>query len=693
MKTLLDPQTIKHGLWLIPSLPLAGAVINGLLRRRLPERLIHLIGCASVFMAFLVSMAGFLTLIRIEEPHNRLLIQSLYQWLVTVWDGGRFSLDAAFRLDPLSATLCLVVTGVGFLIHLYSVGYMSGDESQGRYFAYLNLFTFSMLLLVLADNLLLMFVGWEGVGLCSYLLIGFWFTDLEKAQAGMKAFIVNRVGDFGFFVGLMLLFWTLFEGSGGSLSGLDFEQLREASPLLGSANPIFGVGVATWVALLFFVGATGKSAQIPLYIWLPDAMAGPTPVSAFIHAATMVTAGVYMIVRLNFLYVLAPAAMTMVAVVGAVTAFYAATIALTQDDIKRVLAYSTISQLGYMFLAVGVAAFSTGIFHLVTHAFFKALLFLGAGSVIHAVHSNDMKEMGGLKKYMPHTYLTFMTAYLAISGIPPLSGFMSKDEILWATFNSHLSIPGLGKALWALGLFGAGLTAFYMTRLVALTFMGNFRGGKEREDHLHESPRVMTFPLMALAILSVVGGAIGLPAVTHLPNVLHDFLSSVLSSHGASGHQVHSYGLELLLMLVSTGVAVTGIYVGWLFYVKRPELPGRMAARFERMYQVLLNKYYMDEIYEAIFLRPVLQVVTLSGRFDLKTIDGAVNASSRLTAKFSFLIGWEDLTIVDGAVNGLARIFKKWGAWIRHLQTGRVQHYLYSVVLGIFCLCVFMFLF
>ncbi len=693
MKTLLDPQTIKHGLWLIPSLPLAGAVINGLLRRRLPERLIHLIGCASVFMAFLVSMAGFLTLIRIEEPHNRLLIQSLYQWLVTVWDGGRFSLDAAFRLDPLSATLCLVVTGVGFLIHLYSVGYMSGDESQGRYFAYLNLFTFSMLLLVLADNLLLMFVGWEGVGLCSYLLIGFWFTDLEKAQAGMKAFIVNRVGDFGFFVGLMLLFWTLFEGSGGSLSGLDFEQLREASPLLGSANPIFGVGVATWVALLFFVGATGKSAQIPLYIWLPDAMAGPTPVSAFIHAATMVTAGVYMIVRLNFLYVLAPAAMTMVAVVGAVTAFYAATIALTQDDIKRVLAYSTISQLGYMFLAVGVAAFSTGIFHLVTHAFFKALLFLGAGSVIHAVHSNDMKEMGGLKKYMPHTYLTFMTAYLAISGIPPLSGFMSKDEILWATFNSHLSIPGLGKALWALGLFGAGLTAFYMTRLVALTFMGNFRGGKEREDHLHESPRVMTFPLMALAVLSVVGGAIGLPAVTHLPNVLHDFLSSVLSSHGASGHQVHSYGLELLLMLVSTGVAVTGIYVGWLFYVKRPELPGRMAARFDRMYQVLLNKYYMDEIYEAIFLRPVLQVVTLSGRFDLKTIDGAVNASSRLTAKFSFLIGWEDLTIVDGAVNGLARIFKKWGAWIRHLQTGRVQHYLYSVVLGIFCLCVFMFLF
>ncbi len=460
MSNLVNPQIVKNTLWLIPALPLTGAVINGLLRRRLPERLIHFIGCASVFIAFVVSLVGFFTLIQIEAPHDRLLIQSLYQWLLTVWDPGRFSLEVAFRLDPLSAVLCLVVTGVGFLIHLYSVGYMSGDESQGRYFAYLNLFTFSMLLLVLADNLLLMFVGWEGVGLCSYLLIGFWFSDLEKAQAGMKAFIVNRVGDFGFFVGLMLLFWSLFEGSGASVTGLDFNQLKEAIPLLGSASPTLGVGVATWVALLFFVGATGKSAQIPLYIWLPDAMAGPTPVSAFIHAATMVTAGVYMIVRLNFLYLVAPVAMTVVAVVGAATAFYAATIALVQNDIKRVLAYSTISQLGYMFLAVGVGAFSTGIFHLVTHAFFKALLFLGAGSVIHAVHSNDMQEMGGLRKYMPHTYLTFMAAYLAISGIPPLSGFVSKDEILWATFNSHLSIPGLGKALWALGLLGAGLTAF-----------------------------------------------------------------------------------------------------------------------------------------------------------------------------------------------------------------------------------------
>ncbi|MEJ2429403.1 MAG: NADH-quinone oxidoreductase subunit L [Deltaproteobacteria bacterium] len=626
---------MKSILWLIPCFPLAGAIINGLLRRRLPARLIHIVGCASVFLAFLVSVSGFITLIRIEEPHNRLLIQPLYQWLLTVWDQGRFSLEVAFRLDPLSATMCLVVTGVGFLIHLYSVGYMAGDESQGRYFAYLNLFTFSMLLLVLADNLLLMFVGWEGVGLCSYLLIGFWFSDLEKAQAGMKAFIVNRVGDFGFFVGLMLLFWTLFEGSSGRVSGLGFNELREAVPLLASASPILGAGVATWIALLLFVGATGKSAQIPLYIWLPDAMAGPTPVSAFIHAATMVTAGVYMIVRLNFLYLIAPAAMTVVAVVGAVTAFYAATIALTQNDIKRVLAYSTIS----------------------------------------------------------HTYLTFMAAYLAISGIPPFSGFMSKDEILWATFNSHLSVPGLGKVLWALGLLGAGLTAFYMTRLVALTFMGTFRGGPEEEKHLHESPLVMTIPLMILALLSAIGGAMGLPAVTHLPNLLHHFLSPVLGGHLTSGHEVHAYGLEVFLMLVSTGVALSGIGLGYHFYLKRPELPEQIRARFARVYRLLLNKYYVDEIYRALFLRPVLKLVALSGLFDLRVIDGAVNLSSRITAKFSFLIGWEDLTIVDGAVNGLANVFQRWGAWIRYAQTGRIQQYLYSVVLGIFGLCVLMLLF
>jgi NADH-quinone oxidoreductase subunit L len=585
-----------------------------------------------------------------------------------------------------------VVTGVGFLIHLYSVGYMAGDESQARYFAYLNLFTFAMLLLVLADNLLLMFVGWEGVGLCSYLLIGFWFTDLQKAEAGMKAFIVNRVGDFGFFVGLMLLFWTLYEGSDGRITGLSFQQLQEATPLLTSAGSLLGIGAATWVALLLFVGATGKSAQIPLYVWLPDAMAGPTPVSAFIHAATMVTAGVYMIARLHFLYILAPAALAVVAVVGGVTALYAATIAVTQNDIKRVLAYSTISQLGYMFLAVGVSAFDAGIFHLVTHAFFKALLFLGAGSVIHAVHSNDMQAMGGLRKYMPVTCITFMTAYLAISGIPPFSGFMSKDEILWAAFSSELPVPGLGKILWALGLSAAALTAFYMTRLVVLTFAGTFRGGPERQAHLHESPRIMTLPLMALAVLSVVGGVLGLPAVTHLPSVLQDFLNPVLGGHPHSGDLTHGYGLEILLMVLSTGVASAGIYLGWLCYVKRPELPGLAAQRFARLYRLVFNKYYVDEIYQRLLVRPLLNLVALSGRFDLHGIDATVDFSSRLTAKLSFLVGWEDLQVVDGAVNGLAEVVQGWGSQIQRLQTGKIQHYLYSVVLGLFLLSVVMFL-
>ncbi|HYR02746.1 MAG TPA: NADH-quinone oxidoreductase subunit L, partial [Syntrophobacteria bacterium] len=605
--------TIRECLWLIPALPLAGAVVNGLAGKRLPSRLIHIIGCASVFLAFLVSVAGFFSLLGIQEPERRLFTQSLYQWLFTAWDHGRFSLEVAFRLDPLSVVLCLVVTGVGFLIHLYSVGYMAGDESQARYFAYLNLFTFAMLLLVMADNLLLMFVGWEGVGLCSYLLIGFWFSDLEKAQAGMKAFIVNRVGDFGFFVGLMLLFWTVFEFGEGRVSGLNFQQLEEAVPLLHSASPVLGIGVATWVALLLFVGATGKSAQIPLYVWLPDAMAGPTPVSAFIHAATMVTAGVYMVVRLNVLYLAAPAALAVVAVVGAVTALYAATIALAQNDIKRVLAYSTISQLGYMFLAVGVAAFEAGIFHLVTHAFFKALLFLGAGSVIHAVQRNDMQEMGGLRKYMPVTYGTLLVAYLAISGVPPLSGFMSKDEIIWATFTSHLPVPGLGKALSVLAVLGAGLTPFYMTRLMALTFAGRFRGGSERENHLHESPLVMTVPLMALAVLAVVGGLLGLPAMTGLPHLLHDFLGPVVGDHTAFGNETHSLGLEVLLMLVSTGVAATGMFLGWLFYVRRPELPGLVAARFSRLHRVLVHKYFVDEVYQAVFVRPVLSLVALSG--------------------------------------------------------------------------------
>jgi len=674
---MLNSQFIQTALWLIPGLPLFGATINGLLGKRLSPRLIHFIGCSGIFLSFLLTAAGLFALIHIDAPGQRLLIQTLYQWMHIAWPGGQFSLEVAFRLDPLSVVLALVVTGVGFLIHLYSVGYMAGDPSQARYFAYLNLFSFAMLVLVLADNLLLLFVGWEGVGLCSYLLIGFWFTDLEKARAGMKAFIVNRVGDFGFFIGLMLLFWSLFEAGGSGVAGLSFLQLKEAAPLLGT-------GTATWVALLFFMGASGKSAQIPLYIWLPDAMAGPTPVSAFIHAATMVTAGVYMIARLNFIYLAAPAALAVVAAVGGLTAVYAATIAVVQNDIKRVLAYSTISQLGYMFLAVGMAAFSAGIFHLITHAFFKALLFLGAGSVIHTVHHNDMQAMGGLKKYMPLTYGTLIIAYLAISGIPPFAGFFSKDVILAATLNGHLPVPGLAPALFGLGLLGAGLTAFYMTRLMVLTFAGGFRGAKEQQAQLHESPPVMTRPLLALAVLAALGGIIGLPELTHFPNLLHEFLGPVFVIRPTPEHAVQAHGIaqEIILLTLSTTVAVAGVYFGIVFYGKRPQLPEKVAARFKRLYRLLVHKYYVDEVYQNLFVRPLLKLVSIIGRFDLQGIDAVVGRSSRLTATLSFLVGWEDLKVVDGAVNGLAVIIQKWGTRMRQLQTGHVQHYLYSAATG-----------
>jgi NADH-quinone oxidoreductase subunit L len=408
----------------------------------------------------------------------------------------------------------------------------------------------------------------------------------------------------------------------------------------------------------------------------------------------MVTAGVYMIARLNFIYLTAPAALAVVAAVGGLTAFYAATIAVVQNDIKRVLAYSTISQLGYMFLAVGVAAFSAGIFHLVTHAFFKALLFLGAGSVIHAVHHNDMRAMGGLKKYMPLTYGTLIIAYLAISGIPPFAGFFSKDAILAATLNAHLPLAGLAPALFGLGLLSAGMTAFYMTRMMVLTFAGGFRGAKEQQAQLHESPPVMTRPLLALAVLAALGGIIGLPELTHFPNLLQEFLSPVFDLRPTPEHaaQAHSIGKEVVLLTVSTAVAVAGIFLGIAFYVKRPQLPEKLAARFRRLYPLLVHKYYVDELYQNLFVRPLLKLVTISSRFDLRGIDAVVNRSSWLTAKLSSLVGWEDLKVVDGAVNGLTVVIQKWGERIRQLQTGHVQHYLYSVATGaciLFLLLVF----
>ena len=477
-------HTVSTLRW-IPLLPFLAMLVHVFFGRRLGRGPVGWIACGAVGASFILSVQALLTLS--AAGPGAVLVDRAYQWIAA----GEFSVDATLNFDALAAVMCLVVSGVGFLIHVYSTGYMGHDPDYARYFAYLNLFTASMLVLVLADSLPLMFVGWEGVGLCSYLLIGFWYTDPEKASAGKKAFVVNRIGDAGCVLGMALLFWSL---SDGGLASLRFAVVNEHAAELGG-------GIALAAALLLFVGATGKSAQIPLFVWLPDAMAGPTPVSALIHAATMVTAGVYMVARLNGLYLAAPAAMTVVAAIGALTAFAAASIGIAQNDIKKVLAYSTISQLGYMFLALGVGAFAAGLFHVVTHAFFKALLFLGAGSVIHALHEEqDIRNMGALRSKMPITSATFLVATLAIAGVPGLSGFFSKDEILASAF------AGGHYGLWALGLLGAAMTAFYMTRLLVLTFYGDYRGDNERWQKAHESPKSMTFALVVLAVLAAVGG-------------------------------------------------------------------------------------------------------------------------------------------------------------------------------------------
>jgi len=627
-------------LWLIPAFPLAGFLINGLLGRRIGDRAVGFVGPAAVGASFAVAVAAFVALAG-RPVEARVLDQNLYTWLAV----GDFYAQAAFLLDPLSAVMVLVVTGVGFLIHVYSVGYMRGDPGFWRFFAYLNLFTFAMLILVMADNFLLMFVGWEGVGLCSYLLIGFWFDNDDYASAGKKAFIVNRIGDFGFLIAIFLIF-----GSFGSIAFADV--LPHAASVLEPGAPL-----AFWICFFLFVGAVGKSAQIPLYVWLPDAMAGPTPVSALIHAATMVTAGVYMVARAHALYELAPTALAIVAGVGAATALFAATIGLVQNDIKKVLAYSTISQLGYMFLGVGVAAFAAGIFHLVTHAFFKALLFLGAGSVIHALHDEqDMRRMGGLRAHMPVTYWTMLAATLAIAGIPPLAGFVSKDEILWKTWESGHPV------LWAIGFVTAGLTALYMFRLFFLTFHGEFRGTDAEKAHLHESPWSMAGPLAALGVLSVAGGWIGLPAAIgeplgHVPNLFHDWLAPVFESgHGAAAEAHHAIPpIEYGLMAASVAVAALGVMVAWRLYLKDPRLPERIAERFHGAYVVLRGKYYVDEAYDFLVVRPFLGLSRFAWRIvDDGLIDGLGVRGSGAVVRFGSGVAsrWE-----SGYLQGYVVVF------------------------------------
>ncbi len=568
---------------------------------------------------------------------------SFFEWISV----GALSVSAAFVIDHISAIMVLVVTGVGTLIHLFSVGYMSHDARPSKYFAYLNLFLFNMLLLILGDNLLVMFVGWEGVGLCSYLLIGFWFTDSEKAAAGMKAFITNRIGDAGFILGMFTLFFLY--------GSLNFQDIIERVPQLAEVG--WG-GPITLACLFLFVGATGKSAQIPLYVWLPDAMAGPTPVSALIHAATMVTAGVYMIVRLNPLFLAAPNALHVVAVVGGATAVIAATIGLTQWDIKKVLAYSTVSQLGYMFLACGVGAFGAAMFHLMTHAFFKALMFLGSGSVIHAMHEEqDIRKMGGLRMYLPITYFTFLMGWLAIIGMPPFSGFFSKDEILWQAYSSPLG----HKGLWAVGVVGAMCTAFYMTRLMALTFWGRSRVPKD--VHPHESPAVMTIPLIILAVLSVVGGLVGIPHVLgqilpgHPGNLLEGWFEHVIRKPAAGDHH-GSAATEMALMGVSMSLAALSAWFAYYCYIVAPHLPSRFTARFSGVYRLVANKYFVDEFYFENIINPL------------------VTGSRGLWA-------YVDVNFIDRATYFVTDLVRGLGSAVRTLQNGNMQQYALYIAMGV----------
>ncbi|MCS7280583.1 MAG: NADH-quinone oxidoreductase subunit L [Desulfobacterota bacterium] len=626
-------------IWLIPSFPAIGFLINGLLGKRIPKSVVSWVGCLSVFLSFCVSVLIFIELLKLP-PQARFIEKDIFDWIVS----GEFVTKVGFRIDPLSIVMCLIVTGVGFLIHVYSVGYMHDDPGYSRYFTYLNLFVFMMLILVTGNNVLLMFVGWEGVGLCSYLLIGFWYEKDSASNAGKKAFIVNRIGDYGFLLGIFLLFLSLGEKG---VWTLNFSEIEKNVTLLDR-------NVVALITLLFFIGATGKSAQIPLYVWLPDAMEGPTPVSALIHAATMVTAGVYMIARLNFLYSMAPEIMSLVAIVGVLTAMFAASIGFAQYDIKRVLAYSTISQLGYMFLGVGVGAYAAGIFHLMTHAFFKALLFLGAGSVMHALAGElDMRKMGGLKRYLPTTYWTFLVACLAIAGIPGFSGFFSKDEILWKA----LSSPHGGIFVYAIALVTAGMTAFYMFRLLFNVFYGRERMDEELKHHVHESPKIMTVPLVILAILSIIGGYVGIPHVLGGGAHFEHFLEPVFKSAKAHEPLYHSAALEIGLMVLSVIVALIGIYVAYTYYLKKPELSEDFAKRHQTLYKTIHNKYYVDEVYGYLFVRNLLRLGT-------------------------FLKNFIDEAIIDGIVNGLGYILRGLGSLLRFLQSGYVQAYAFSMIIG-----------
>jgi NADH-quinone oxidoreductase subunit L len=661
-------------LWAIVLLPLAGFLINGWAAFRAPEQKIipTIVGPGVVGLAFLLAVINFVQMLGMElhEP----MVERYFTWMAA----GSLQIEAALHLDQLSILMTLIITGVGFLIHVYSTGYMQSDPGYARYFAYVNLFVFFMLVLVLGSSYAVMFVGWEGVGLCSYLLIGFWFKDREKADAGKKAFIVNRIGDFGFLVAMFMMF--------GHLGTLDFVAVFDAAPATFAA----GSAVVTAITLFLFLGAAGKSAQIPLYIWLPDAMAGPTPVSALIHAATMVTAGVYMVARSSVLFALSPKTMIVVAGIGALTAVFAATIGLVQNDIKKVLAYSTVSQLGYMFVGVGTGAYAAGIFHLMTHAFFKALLFLGAGAVIHAMHhalhhthsdwdAQDMRNMGGLRKYLPKTWLTMWIGTLAIAGVWPFAGFFSKDEIIWQTAARAVGpFRGWFTLFWIMALAGALLTAFYMTRLMVMTFHGETRLGDKERHHMHEVPSVMWVPLAVLAVLSFVGGWVNVPeAIKHMPVLgwvpgtewLHHWLEPVTVradeilalTYGPLTESAPAGGGEGMWAALSFAVATAIVIVAATMIAKWRYSSAATAPKATGFKRVLYNKWYVDELYDAIVVRPLL-------------------TTSRAAWQ------WIDQGMIDRTVNGMGEL-SRWAGWLgAHVQSGQVNTYAFAVVVGVLIL-------
>ncbi len=682
---------MKLLVWLIPLFPALGALINGLLGSRYTRDKAHYVAVGSVGISLVLAL---IVVIRVIADPTHAIRAKAFTWIYA----GSFQADMALMVDPLSAIMLFFVCGVGFLVHLYAVGYMHGDPGFSRFFTYLNLFMMSMLILILADNYLLMFVGWEGVGLCSYLLIGFWYERPAAPEAGKKAFLVNRIGDASFMLAVFLIFWTA--------GSLDYETVFDKAH-----HGAFTTGVATAVTMLLFVGAMGKSAQVPLYVWLPDAMEGPTPVSALIHAATMVTAGVYMVVRSQALFMLAPTTMFWVALVGAFTAIFAASIGLVQTDIKRVLAYSTVSQLGYMFLACGVGAFSSGLFHVMTHSFFKGLLFLGAGSVIHAMHEEqDMRNMGGLYEHIPGTYRTMAIATLAIAGIFPFAGFWSKDEIL----TMAVKAGGINVLFWILGMCAAFMTSFYMFRLLFMTFYG-----KERfdEDHVHphESPSVMLTPLKILAVLSLIGGfVVGIPPENGL---FHRFLANAF--HHAGEHHPHVFHMwpDLFLMILSTIIALAGFFTAYHMYLCDPqqrqswgskisgawgvlwsvviwnrrgvdefytERAEGLARKYDLAYDTLLNKYKVDEFYDWLVVQNIVRAMNGLWKVDSVVVDGIVNGFGKFTRLYAYWSGLADRKYIDGSVDGAANLVRGGSESFRLLQTGVVQNYLLVMALGVF---------